>query len=416
MTAALMAAVAKATVAQPQSNGEITTVAGRMLLADGDGLCYYCAGTDDTDPGQARANMIDKLRSAQRACGAESIKILITARGSHKGHRYAVARVKPYQGQREGARRPKNWGYLRELLEVHGIQGMDIEATPIAEADDLFSRYATSHPDCVLYTQDKDMRMVPGLHLDWLTHLLFKLEPNVWRATHDEKLWGRAWFWSQMLHGDGADNIPGLPYYTDGSIVKSGPNKGKIKEIRVGEASEPVKKLLPMLVSDPQAISHIRPLYETCWGERWLVEMLEQAILLWMRTDQGSSPFNVCAAGNPLHTITTHELYPAARAEVLLRIAEATIHESDQTENDRGDAGEAQPTDATGTEVCSVPTSMLANGGGARPRPLNGSSEGNAAPIMQCAAGQSGEQLQAVRSQEPVRVSSWATRLFAKAR
>lgn len=415
MNAALAAAVAKATESQPQSNGEIATVPGRLLLADGDGLCYYCAGTDDTAPGQARANLIDKLRSAQRACGAEQIKILITARGSHKGHRYAVARVKPYQGQRDGGRRPKNWEYLRELLEVHGVPGMDVEATSIAEADDLFSRYSMTHPDCVIYTQDKDMRMVPGMHLDWLTHLLFKLEPNVWRATHDEKLWGRVWFWSQMLHGDTADNIPGLPYYTDGSILKSGPKKGQIKEIRVGEASEPVTKLLPMLMNDTHAITHIRPLYESCWGDRWLVEMLEQGILLWMRTDMQSSPLDVCARGNPLHTLTTHELYPAARSEVLLRIAEATIHESDKTEDDRGIADAITPADRAGQPLCGLQPALCGDGGGARSRSLDGGGAGSAAPIMQRTAGQDREQLPPVRREEPVGVPAWHACLLAKA-
>jgi hypothetical protein len=415
MNAALAAAVARAAAASPQSNGDIGTVQGRLLLADGDGLCYYCAGNDDTAPGQARINLIDKLRAAQAACGAESIKILVTARGSHKGHRYAVARVKPYQGQREGSRRPKNWAYLRELLEVHGIEGMDVEQTDVAEADDLFSRYGASHPDCVIYTQDKDMRMVPGLHLDWLTHVLFKLEPTAWRANHGDKLWGRAWFWSQMLHGDTADNIPGLPYYTDGSILKSGPKKGEVKEIRCGEASELVKRLIPMLVNDTNACTHIRPHYESCYGDRWLVEMLEQGILLWMRTDQQSSPFDVCAKGNPMHTLTTHEQFPAARQEILLRIAEATIHESDQTENDRGGGDAIIYADGPSEPLRGVPVAVLTDGSGARPRPHDGGGASSTPPIMQRPAGQGGEQLPPVRREEPVGLPGWHSLLLAKA-
>lgn len=410
----LAALAAEAEQHDPMSNGTETIVPGRLLLVDGDGLCYYCAGNDETAPGLARANLIEKVRSAARAAGAEAIKIVVTARGCHKGYRYAVARSKPYQAQRADSRRPKNWEFLRRLLDTGDLgPGIEVEFTNVAEADDLFARYAMNHPDCVIFTQDKDMRMVPGWHLDWLTHLMFRLEPGTWAVTHNDKLWGRAWFWSQMLHGDTADNIPGLPFYTDGSIVKSGPNKGEVKQIKVGEKSEAVTKLLPQVQSDMGATLLLQQLYRSCFGERWLVEMLEQGILLWMRNDQQSSPLNVVALGNPLHPLTTHESYPAARAEIMARIAEAVVHEEAQS---LGSGDDTQClAGITEEQLCPVPASSEDGERCAGPLPHDGQGEGGPAPGVQLPAGQGGEQPQAVRSNQPPRVPSWGARLLAKA-
>lgn len=407
-------AIAAAAEASPMSNGALGEIPGRLLLADGDGLAYYCAGNEEYSPGQARANLIDKLRSAKAASGAERVKILLTAQGSHKGFRYAVARVKPYQGQRSDDRRPKNWQYLRSIMDEGAIADwIDTEHTAIAEADDLFSRYAAGHPDCVIYTQDKDMRMVDGWHLDWLTHIMHHLEPGTWSDVWNEKLYGRSWFWSQMLHGDAADSIPGLPYYTDGSILKSGPNKGKVKEIRCGDKSPAVIEMLPKVVSDMGACLLLKGLYESCYGDKWLLNMLEQGILLWMRTDAMSSALNVVAKGNPLHPLTTHALYPAAKAEIMSRIAESMVHE--ETEDD-GDSDSALCiTGGTGGALLSLSDELLGVTGSAGSRPLDGPSESSAAPVVQCVAREDREQLQAVRGAKPSGIPSWIAGLLAKA-
>lgn len=411
MSSRFAAAIAAAAEQAPQA-GSVETVPGRLLLADGDGLCYYCAGKDDTAPGQARINLIDKLRSAASACGAERIKVLLTSRASHKGFRFAVARVKPYQGHRDGKQRPRNWEYLRTLLETGDLpQDIEIEFTTIAEADDLFSRYEAAGADCVSYTQDKDMQMVPGLHLDWLSHRLFNVPRGTWAMTVDEKVYGRRWFWMQMLHGDQADNIPGLPWYKDGSITKSGPNKGKVTEIKCGPAA--AEHLLRNLSSDHQCAMHLPSVYETCYGDRWLVEMLEQGILLWMRTDAASSPLDVVAKGNPLHFLTQHELYPSARAEIMARIAESFVNA--ETEGCGSSDGEESATAGPGDEVPALSTADGAVSGGTGSRPLNGCDSGDVAQRVQCDVGQDREQPQAVRREEPRRVPSWVRFVLAKA-
>jgi DNA polymerase-1 len=416
--AAINKAVSAAAKSAPQSNGNVSLVKGRVLLADGDGLAYYCAGNEDTTPGEARRKLTDKLDAARAACGAERVIILLTARGSHKGYRRAVAKRKGYQAQRSGDNRQKQWAFLRELMETGQLPNVEVISTSISEADDLFAVYAATGGDYVIFTQDKDMRMVPGLHLDWVTHLMFRLDADApFHVHHNDKRWGRGWFWQQMLHGDNADNIPGLPFYRDGTVYshthKDKEKRGQIKDIPCGEKASAVVDVLPNLSSDAQCIIHIGALYNSCYDDRWVVEMLEQGILLWMRPDREADPFSVCHPGAPLAGLINHDLFPAARAEIEGRIAEAKTYETNQDDGSRD--GAASTAAATARDVCAVPPAVQCDGSGAGSRPLDGRDPSNAAPVVQLAAGQGGEQPQAVRNQEPRRVPAWARSLLAKA-
>jgi hypothetical protein len=271
---------------------------GRILLVDGDALAYTAAGSDDCSPGQARANLVTKVQQAARASGSDEIKLLLTARNSHKGHRYAIARGKPYQGQRSSGRRPKNWQYLRDLLEQGGVP-FEIESTAVLEADDLFHHHSVYRgaEHTVIYTQDKDMRMVPGYHLNWDDNDLHFLPPEVFRKEHRGKVYGHAWFWQQLLHGDTADNIPGLPWFYDG-FYASGTNKGGVKTARCGEKSNAVKGLA-FQHNNQRAFQYCMNLYEDVYGGRAAVEILEQACLLWMR--RTPSVLDCTLPGGPLN-------------------------------------------------------------------------------------------------------------------
>jgi hypothetical protein len=204
------AAIAAASSAQPQARPD--KVAGRTLLADGDALAYYCAGGEDTPSGLARRNLERKIEEAMRAAGADKVVILVTSGASHKGHRYAIARAKTYQGKRDAGRKPRNWQFMRELIERDARSVV----TDTLEADDLFhiNSVRLGDENVAILTQDKDMRMVPGWHLNWETHALVRVHPETWAFEVDGKVFGRKWFWLQMLHGDPTDNIPGLPKAT----------------------------------------------------------------------------------------------------------------------------------------------------------------------------------------------------------
>lgn len=285
MTNEFASAIARTAADSPMGGVSVPVVRSRILLVDGDGLAYYCAGKDDSDAGLARAALRDKVSSAARIVGAERIIVLLTASGSHKGHRYAIARVKPYQGQRANSRRPTNWRALRDYMESPEFP-FEVESTQLAEADDLFGMYAYKQPDSVvIYTQDKDMRMLPGMHLDWVSHraytVPYSFTPDLdYRrygveakdCVFNEKQYGPKWFWLQMMQGDTADNILGLPKYLA---------RDKLKP--VGEVT--AYKLLfegARITKGPIA-NEVAFYYKGYYGDRWLVEMMEQACLLWMR-------------------------------------------------------------------------------------------------------------------------------------
>lgn len=262
--------------------------AGRTLLIDGDALAYTCGGADSA--GQARINMLGAIAQAKRAAGADDHRVLVTARASHKGHRYAVARAKPYQGNRSSGRRPDQWESLRNLMETGQVPNTVI--TEDLEADDLFAIRAADEPDkYVINTQDKDMRMVPGWHLLWADQRMVWVPPGTFDLWFNDKLYGRKWFWLQMLMGDTADNVPGLPKMT----------KPDGKQALCGEVT--ALKLLAHCQNDADARKVVMGQYNAYYCTTTnlgagLEAMLEQAVLLWMR--RSNDLMDVCKPGGPL--------------------------------------------------------------------------------------------------------------------
>jgi len=270
-------------------------VPGRVLLVDADALAYACAGNDDTTPAEARHKLRERVESALRAACAPNVSFLLTADASHKGHRFAIARAKPYQGGRDHGHRPKNRDHLRTTMQAPGftIPGGHTYVTAVehAEADDLFGANATSlgAENCVHYTCDKDMRMVPGWHLHWTEHRMLWVPPGAFETLDpDGTVYGEKWFWLQMLQGDSADNIPGLPWLVDA--------KGKQKKIGPVTAAS----LLEGVRCGQDAFTSVRLLYREHYGEGGDVQMAEQGVLLWMRRDPESQWWDVFRDGNPL--------------------------------------------------------------------------------------------------------------------
>lgn len=283
----------------------------RTLYLDADGLAYYCAGNDSTLLGEARVRLADKVASMTRAAQAGKCVLLLTGSGSHKGYRYAVARAKPYQGQRANSRRPKNWRGLRDLLEA-GVFGTTVQDFD-READDRFAQYGCADPlNTVIGTQDKDMRMVPGWHLDWVDNRMRWVPPGTYDLVMNDKQYGTKWFWLQMLHGDTADFIPGLPRAKIGGVLK------QVGEVTAG-------KLLAGTTSSDEAAEVVFQCYASYYKERALVEMLEQAVLLWMRTDSMATWDDVASPGNPLHLFTESPwpIWSSAYEEIKERVTTA---------------------------------------------------------------------------------------------
>jgi len=198
----------------------IPTVSGRVAHIDGDFLAYMVAYDDNKSIEDMKHNC-DKLAEKLRLMsGAESSVIHLTPKESNKGGRKEIALLREYQTNRKGKPKPKYLHLIRAHMAdtMNGIQHVTCEAddgmsmaqyTAIAKGERNLS---------IIITKDKDLCMVPGLQLDWDTGEITDTTDDFGdiRLADDKvakKIRGRGWkmFWAQMLTGDAADNISGLP-------------------------------------------------------------------------------------------------------------------------------------------------------------------------------------------------------------
>lgn len=289
----------------PMLTEAVPIIRDRTIYFDGDGLAYACAGNDDTSPAEARERCRVKIHSMQRASGAGKVRILLTGSGGHKGHRYALARAKPYQAQRAGSRRPKNWGVLRKLLETNEFGPASIRYD--READDDFGLYGAGCPELtVIATQDKDMRATPGFHIHWADNRMVYLPPNTYSMEAWDLQFGERWFWEQMLQGDSADNIPGLP-------LLYGKKCGPVTTVRyLNEATDA-----------RSAAGLVAAAYREHYGDGWFTQMAEQACLLWIRRSPDAVWQEALCADGPLHWFGGTKEHDEAWAALAARAKEA---------------------------------------------------------------------------------------------
>lgn len=289
----------KAAESQPMHTGPTLrpVVPGRVLLVDGDYLAYFCAGNDEREPGIARLNAINRLEDMRDAAGCEKIVVHLTSSGSTKGDRYIIATEKAYQAQRVGSRRPKNWAYLREWMESYSGALFTTKTWGTREADDGLAYHATvlGVDKAVISTADKDLRMVPAWHLSWSAWTMTRLDTEFEVVGDDGKIYGTKWLWLQVLQGDGADNIPGLPFYAN--------EKGAHK--RMGEKT--AEKFLANCKTDDEAAYIVAGLYHSYYGDDWPDRLAEQLGLLWMRRDKDATVDDWCGwffyeRNNPIHS------------------------------------------------------------------------------------------------------------------
>lgn len=261
----------------------------RQVLVDGDALGYFVACKEGATLASARDKLRNYLHDVAATCHVlpEQVIAFITAPASPKGGRYEVAVTKPYQGNRSGREKPDLFYQIQEML-VNGDLLSDIGVCRVItnklEADDLFSMYTHGdHRNSVIVTQDKDMRMLPGWHLDWLLNQQVFVPYGTFELWFNEKLYGHSWFWHQMLHGDTADNIPGLP--------KALNAKGTAL-VNIGEVG--AAKALAGCKNNADAFSVVSGLYKG-YGKFAGVDakalFLEQANLLWLRSVNKPTPY-----------------------------------------------------------------------------------------------------------------------------
>jgi DNA polymerase-1 len=216
-----------------------------------------------------------------------------------KGGREQIASVKPYQERRSGARTPELQQRILDLrTHLANYETEHIKPVPnlYQEADDSLTQYHMLHSQkgkdmSILMSGDKDLWMVPGTHADpktgeFYTVIGYGQTKHKDVGLKDPKLVGRgtSWFWHQMLMGDGADNIPGLPMLSGRLANRYVPTKTynpRRKSIKCGEAK--AVAILKDVSNEVEAARRVYECYRDHWGSLANEMFFEQGFLLWMR-------------------------------------------------------------------------------------------------------------------------------------
>ena len=104
-----------------------------------------------------------------------------------------------YKGNRAGNHRRKPVGY--KAIRRWAEQQFPSECWHRLEADDILGILGTRHVDnCVIWSGDKDLKQIPGLHLT-----------NNGDIVHISQNEADAFFYRQILTGDSTDGYPGCP-------------------------------------------------------------------------------------------------------------------------------------------------------------------------------------------------------------
>lgn len=237
---------------------------------DGDYMAYFAAGSENCSAGDARRNVLSRCAQLKHVSGAGKIVMHLTHAASTKGDRFLAATTQPYQGQRQAGRKPNNWAFLREWMETYEGDAFTPKIWLTREADDgiaYVNEGAALHHNIlhVVHSADKDMRMFCGVHVDWDGYDITEVPLGAYDIVGENGLqYGHKWFWMQMLHGDTADNIPGLP--------------------KVGKVT--AEQLLFETKTNLEAVQIVSGKYSEVLGADWRKTFAEQAVLLWMRTDR----------------------------------------------------------------------------------------------------------------------------------
>lgn len=193
---------------------------GRIVHIDADFLAYMMSA----EKAEGETKTFDDMKhntevfveTIKALAGATGIHLHLTPSTSNKGGRYDQAIQKQYQGAREDKVKPRYLNILREWMNGHFTCTMHQNC----EADDGMSsmQYAAiargERNLSIIATKDKDLNMVPGLHVDWDTGVIVDADEfgSTWLDDKGKmKGLGQKFFWAQMLVGDTADSTQGLP-------------------------------------------------------------------------------------------------------------------------------------------------------------------------------------------------------------
>lgn len=244
-------------------------VQGRVAHIDADFTSYQIAADtrDEMDGIRPMRSLEYKLGQVEdifnelmERAGATSYVAHVTPGGSTKGGRREQAIQLEYQANRAGREKPEHLdklrAYIGETTFRRGYGAVHLDQ----EADDGLAQAALASKDNIILSADKDLRMVQGLHMDMKTDEIVYVDEGygkielVTRGTEANPVkkiegYGPAYFFAQLLMGDQADNIKGLPAVAGVHWLECSPTAAYIKSLGMHNVDPENKKYLDQLAA-----------------------------------------------------------------------------------------------------------------------------------------------------------------------
>lgn len=271
-------------------------VPGREVHIDADFLAYMVSYDDSKPVVEMQHNCSVKIEQLRLMAGAERYVLHLTPKGSTKGNREAIAIQKEYQGNRKNKPKPKYLHMIRTFMadEHKAIMAREYEADDSMCMAAHKAKLAGTPELCVIATKDKDLTMIPGLQLNWDTGEMSDTGDSDFgfieldRSKKTPKVRGRGYkyFFAQLLMGDTADNIQGIPKvvheeYTQGKTKACGPvlTHSIIDPCKSVKECFEITKELFRTTGEKLGYKH----WNTGEEVKWTKVMTSEMKLLWMR-------------------------------------------------------------------------------------------------------------------------------------
>jgi len=270
-------------------------VKGRVAHIDADLIAYQASCQSKNGPEKSfedmKYNAQLSIETITKMAGAEKRKLYLTSHTGNKGGRFEQAILKEYQANRaDRSNTPPMLYAMRDWMqqELKAVSCENCEADDAMASAQYNAIKANKTKLSIICTLDKDLMMVPGLHLNWNSGEIINVKGfgKIWidESNKQKKLkgYGTKWFWAQMLMGDTADNISGLPgVMIDGKLKPVGPVATELllKHCKNdSEAFNVVGRLYQEYAATPGFVHHAD-------GHRVSFEevFLSEGKLLWMR-------------------------------------------------------------------------------------------------------------------------------------
>ena len=165
------------------------------LLLDGDGKIEPAVAVEAA--GLARYNLKSMIKRAITGTNATEYKIYLTGKDNFR------LKIDPeYKAHRKDAERPVHYAILRE----YAVENWGAKVIDGMEADDAVSivhmrRYSKNPESSMICSNDKDLLGVPGYHYNYVSQETIFVSP----------LDSLRNYFAQVLAGDAADNVKGIP-------------------------------------------------------------------------------------------------------------------------------------------------------------------------------------------------------------